>query len=120
MTKADRISFQKGLLALLKIHRAQGHADRDMARELVYAASMLSAQSADPAVLARIAVPALAALGVGRPAAPACSVILACNGERVMESDVEFLDISEDAAGADLLRFRCPQCGADHHSNRYG
>lgn len=47
-------------------------------------------------------------------------VILSCTREQVDESDVEILDIAEDALGQDVLSFRCPVCAEIHQSLRRG
>lgn len=36
------------------------------------------------------------------------------------ENDTEFIDISEDFQGADLLTFKCKKCGTKSTSRRYG
>jgi len=36
------------------------------------------------------------------------------------EKKVEFLDIEEDIQGADVMTFRCPDCGTRQKSRRYG
>jgi hypothetical protein len=51
---------------------------------------------------------------------PTVTVLLPCNGERLPEADVKFLDISEDVQGRDVLRFECPRCGQTHDSLRFG
>jgi ribosomal protein L7Ae-like RNA K-turn-binding protein len=48
------------------------------------------------------------------------TVILACDKTRIDEDQVEFVDISEDIEGRDVLRFVCPKCGQMHDSLRYG
>lgn len=45
-------------------------------------------------------------------------VVLPCSQNRVPETDVEFVDISEDLLGRDVLHFICPECGARHESYR--
>ena len=47
-------------------------------------------------------------------------VTLSCTGERVDEKTVEFLDISEDIQGRDLITFVCPECKKEHRSYRLG
>lgn len=47
-------------------------------------------------------------------------VILDCNGDRVPESQVEFLGIEEDIQGRDILSFVCPVCQEPHKSLRLG
>jgi hypothetical protein len=47
------------------------------------------------------------------------TVLLACNGERVPEGAVGFLDIHEDIQGHDVLTFTCPACGRSHESKRF-
>ena len=47
-------------------------------------------------------------------------VRLDCTGELVDEQEVEFVNIEEDFFGADMLTFKCPVCGENHKSNRYG
>ena len=47
-------------------------------------------------------------------------VTLSCNGDRVDEKNVEFVDISEDFEGRDRLTFVCPDCGENHTSFRLG
>ena len=51
---------------------------------------------------------------------PPVVVVLSCNQDRVPETEVEFLDISEDIQGRDLLTFKCPECGEEHTSYRLG
>jgi len=46
-------------------------------------------------------------------------VYAACRGEFIDEVDVEFVDISEDIQGRDLLKFKCPLCGEVHESLRH-
>lgn len=41
-------------------------------------------------------------------------------GERFYESEVKFLNIEEDFRGRDEVTFRCPKCGKDVKSLRYG
>ena len=41
-------------------------------------------------------------------------------GCRFDEEDVEFLDIEEDFVGRDVESFRCPECGKEVKSFRYG
>lgn len=50
----------------------------------------------------------------------AITIVLKCTADRVDESTVEILDISEDILGRDVLAFRCPVCGNRHESYRYG
>lgn len=38
----------------------------------------------------------------------------------VDEDDTEFVDISEDIQGADILKFKCNDCGTISESRRYG
>lgn len=50
----------------------------------------------------------------------AIQVALSCNGDRVDEKDVTFLNIEEDFQGRDLLTFTCPVCSETHKSYRLG
>lgn len=47
-------------------------------------------------------------------------VMLSCNKEHIDERDVDYIDCWEDFQGRDILKFRCPVCGADHVSLRFG
>jgi len=47
-------------------------------------------------------------------------VVLSCSQDRVPEDEVEFVNIEEDMRGADVLTFKCPQCGEEHQSYRLG
>jgi hypothetical protein len=47
-------------------------------------------------------------------------VRLECTGEFVEESEVEFLDISENIFGEDVMLYLCPVCGEEHESKRFG
>lgn len=38
----------------------------------------------------------------------------------INEKETEFLDISEDIQGADILTFKCLTCGEKNSSRRYG
>jgi len=51
---------------------------------------------------------------------PTIVVVLSCDGTRIDEKTVEFLGIEEDIQGADILTFKCPRCGEQHKSRRYG
>jgi hypothetical protein len=48
--------------------------------------------------------------------APKAHVILSCNRAYHDADDVEFLDISEDIQGRDIMTFTCPVCGETHSS----
>lgn len=47
---------------------------------------------------------------------PAPVVIAACDGSRIEQTRVEFLDIHEDIAKRDVLTYTCPLCGGIHES----
>lgn len=47
-------------------------------------------------------------------------VVLTCNKEYINEEAVEFVDISEDFQGHDVMTYRCPRCGEIHNSYRLG
>jgi len=51
---------------------------------------------------------------------PAVVVTLTCNGDKVDEDTVEFVNIEEDMQGRDLLTFVCPECGKEHTAYRLG
>jgi len=51
---------------------------------------------------------------------PAVVVTLTCNGDKVDEDTVEFVNIEEDFQGRDLLTFVCPVCGKEHKAYRLG
>jgi len=51
---------------------------------------------------------------------PKIVVILTCTGEKIPETDVEFLNIEEDIQGRDVLTFTCPKCKKTHKSYRLG
>ena len=42
-----------------------------------------------------------------------------CANKRVIKTEVEVLNIEEDAEGRDLLTFRCPECGEEHKAFRF-
>lgn len=48
------------------------------------------------------------------------TVILGCCQESVAEKEVEFIDVEEGLFGEDILTFKCPKCGEEHRSRRYG
>jgi len=47
-------------------------------------------------------------------------VVCLCNGDRIPEENVEFLNIEEDIQGRDILTFKWPECGEIHKSFRLG
>lgn len=47
---------------------------------------------------------------------PPAKVLLMCNKQYHDADKVEFLDISEDISGRDVMTFTCPTCGVSHDS----
>jgi hypothetical protein len=47
-------------------------------------------------------------------------VTIECRRELVDESTVTILNVEEDIIGRDVLTFRCPSCGKQHKSLRFG
>jgi DNA-directed RNA polymerase subunit M/transcription elongation factor TFIIS len=56
----------------------------------------------------------------GRHYEPAVQVVLSCDGDRISEDEVEFINIEEDIQGRDRLTFKCPRCHENHTSYRLG
>jgi hypothetical protein len=48
------------------------------------------------------------------------TVILNCTKEYKDVESVEFINISEDMQGKDVMTYVCPECGDDHQSHVYG
>ena len=48
------------------------------------------------------------------------TVRLPCIGTFIDENKVEFINIEEGFDGRDVMTFKCPNCGENHQSNRFG
>ena len=47
-------------------------------------------------------------------------VMLSCIHEKIPENETEFINIEEGQLGEDILYFKCPRCGEEHSSRRFG
>lgn len=47
-------------------------------------------------------------------------VYLSCIKEFIDETKVELVNIEEGPMGEDIMTFKCPNCGQEHKSKRFG